>query len=111
MSSYSIGPAACATSTAQPSDPFLPLNPSPSTSHGATLTEQPQNPDLTPEQVDHIERFLMSRVVAWDIYASSALGMSMHPGTTRDKAQPKTVEEIAAIADAMLAERDKRWFV
>ncbi len=90
------------------------------------MTEQPQSPDfgIPPALLNELQRFAaydgnedfirqagLSRAVAWDIYASSALGMSMHPGTTRDKAQPKTVEEIAAIADAMLAERDKRWFV
>lgn len=96
------------------------------------MTEQSQNPNfgIPPALLNELQKFAsydgsvdavlnedfirqagLSRAVAWDIYASSALGMSMHPGTTRDKAQPKTVEEIAAIADAMLAERDKRWFV
>ena len=49
------------------------------------------------------------RQVAWDVYASAALGMSMHPGTTRDKPNRMTVPEVAAIADAMLAERDRRF--
>jgi hypothetical protein len=42
------------------------------------------------------------------MYASAALSMSLHPGTTRDKAVPKTPEQIAEIADQLLAERDKR---
>jgi hypothetical protein len=49
------------------------------------------------------------RQVAWDVYASSVLGMSYHPGTTRDKPNRMTVSEVAAIADAMLAERDRRF--
>ncbi len=49
------------------------------------------------------------RQVAWDVYASAALGMSMHPGTTRDRPNRMTVPEVAAIADAMLAERDRRF--
>lgn len=53
-------------------------------------------------------QFLLMRMSAWDMYASAALSMSMHPGTTRDKAVPRTMQEIANIADALLAERDKR---
>lgn len=49
------------------------------------------------------------RQVAWDVYASALLGMSYHPGTTRDKPNRMTVSEVAAIADAMLAERDRRF--
>lgn len=56
-----------------------------------------------------MEAYVTARMVAWDVYASAALSMSLHPGTTRDKAQPRTMEEIAAIADALLAERDRRF--
>lgn len=39
---------------------------------------------------------------AWDMYASALLGFNAHPGTTRDAAQPKSLESIAAQADEML---------
>jgi hypothetical protein len=53
--------------------------------------------------------FEMQRMIAWDVYASSALGMSMHPGTTRDSARPLTIQQVCSIADRMLEERDKRF--
>lgn len=53
-------------------------------------------------------QYLLMRMAAWDMYASAALSMTLHPGTTRDKATPRTMEEIAKIADELLAERDKR---
>lgn len=49
------------------------------------------------------------RRAAWDMFASAALGMSMHPGTTRDAAKPLTAAQCAAIADQMIEERDKRF--
>jgi hypothetical protein len=62
------------------------------------------------KNLSHAEfQFLLLRSSAWDMYASAALSMSMHPGTTRDKATPRTAAEIATIADQLLAERDKRY--
>jgi hypothetical protein len=49
------------------------------------------------------------RRIAWDMYASSVLGMSLHPGTTRDAARPMTVEQICELADRMLRQRDQRF--
>jgi hypothetical protein len=43
------------------------------------------------------------------MYASAALSMSLHPGTTRDKAVQRSIDEVALIADQLLAERDKRF--
>jgi hypothetical protein len=49
-----------------------------------------------------------SRCLAWDAYFAGVMSISLHPGAARDGPM-RTVTDCACIADAMLAERDRRF--
>ena len=49
------------------------------------------------------------RMTGWVSFVAAQLGMNGHPGTTRDKASPKSRDEILAEADFYLSEQDKRF--
>jgi hypothetical protein len=50
-----------------------------------------------------------ARSLAWDCYFAGVMSISLHPGTSRDRAIPRSAEECAAIADEMLVLRDRRF--
>lgn len=51
----------------------------------------------------------MMRENAWVSFVASQLGFAHHPGTTRDNARPRCLEQICTEADAYLREFDKRF--
>ena len=50
-------------------------------------------------------------LVAWDMYFSSIVSMSLHPGTSRENAVKRSLKQCAEIADEMFQERSERNFV
>lgn len=54
------------------------------------------------DEYDHRRQF-------WDMAFCSMLGMNLHPGTTRDQANPLSFHQLAVLADEALKERDERF--
>ena len=49
-------------------------------------------------------------IEVWDLYFASIVGFTAHPGYEREGTKKPTVAEAAAIADQMMAERNKRTY-
>lgn len=47
----------------------------------------------------------------WDLYFASLVSFTAHPGYLREGTHKPTIEECAAMADAMVDERNKRTYV
>jgi len=58
---------------------------------------------MTPEE--------FARSSAWATFVAAQIGFSHHPGTTRDNAKPRALQEICAEADQYIKEYDIRFHV
>ncbi len=48
-------------------------------------------------------------MLVWDIYYASIVAMTIHPGYTKENANPMNLKDAALFADLMLKEREKRY--
>lgn len=48
-------------------------------------------------------------LIVWDMYFAAICSMAVHPGYNRPDTEPLNIQQCGVIADAMLAERNKRW--
>lgn len=61
---------------------------------------------VTPREPPELTLRELSRQQAFDAYFSAQIGMNWHPGTTRDKQERRTLEDMAKQATKALAIRD-----
>lgn len=45
----------------------------------------------------------------WDLFFMQICSWRLHPGYLKPGVEPPSLEECAELADAMLAERNRRW--